>query len=61
MLDVHAKADMVVAAFAQASVLDHFKEIERGIVNTNGLVFFASLIVLFVVLNVMSLESRRYG
>jgi ABC-2 type transport system permease protein len=60
-LDVQAKADMVVSAFAQASVLDHFKEIERGIVNTNGLVFFASLIVLFVVLNVMSLESRRYG
>jgi ABC-2 type transport system permease protein len=61
MLDLRAKADMVVAGFAQASVLDHFKEIERGVVNTNGLVFFASLIVMFVVLNVMSLESRRYG
>ena len=61
LADLRVKADMVVAAFAQASVLDHFKEIERGVVNTNGLVFFASLVVMFVVLNVMSLESRRYG
>lgn len=58
---VRTNADRVVAAFAQASVLDHFKEIERGIVNTNGLVFFASVMVMFVALNVMSLESRRYG
>ncbi len=61
LLDLRAKAEMVVAGFAQASVLDHFKEIERGVVNTNGLVFFATLVVMFVVLNVMSLESRRYG
>jgi ABC-2 type transport system permease protein len=61
LIDIRAKADMVVAGFAQASILDHFKEIERGVVNTTGLVFFASLIVMFVVLNVMSLESRRYG
>jgi len=54
-------AQQVIAAFTQASVLEHFKEIERGVVNTNGLVFFASLVVMFVVLNVMSLESRRYG
>lgn len=59
--DMRARAEFVVAAFAQASVLDHFKEIERGIVNTNGLVFFASIVVMFVVLSVMSLESRRYG
>ncbi|KAA0211157.1 hypothetical protein EDM80_11905 [bacterium] len=58
---MQAVAQHVVAGFSQASVLEHFKEIERGIVNTNGLVFFASIVVLFVVLNVMSLESRRYG
>lgn len=53
--------EFVVGALAQISVLEHFREIERGVVNTNGLVFFASYIVLFVVLNVWSLESRRYS
>jgi ABC-2 type transport system permease protein len=53
--------EAVVAALAQISVLEHFREIERGIVNTNALVFFASYIVLFVLLNVWSLESRRYS
>jgi len=53
--------EMVVAALAQISVLDHFRDIERGIINTNGLVFFAGYIVFFVMLNVWSLESRRYS
>ncbi|MCC6464315.1 MAG: ABC-2 transporter permease [Planctomycetes bacterium] len=53
-------AEGVIAALGQASVLEHFREIERGVVNTNGLVFFASLVVLFVFLNVWSLESRRH-
>ena len=49
-----------VGRITQVSVLDHFREIERGVVYTNGLVFFASVVVLFVLLNVWSLESRRY-
>jgi ABC-2 type transport system permease protein len=53
--------EIVVATLAQISVLDHFRDIERGIVNTNGLVFFAGYIVFFVLLNVWSLESRRYS
>ena len=53
--------EFVVGTLAQISVLEHFREIERGVVNTNGLVFFASYVVLFVVLNVWSLESRRYS
>jgi ABC-2 type transport system permease protein len=53
--------EFVVAALAQVAVLEHFREIERGVVNTNGLVFFAGYVVLFVVLNVWSLESRRYS
>lgn len=55
------KGEAVVTALGQVSVLDHFREIERGVVYTNGLVFFASLVVLFVVLNVWSLESRRHS
>lgn len=55
------QGEAVVAALGQISVLDHFREIERGVVYTNGLVFFASLVVLFVLLNVWSLESRRYS
>jgi hypothetical protein len=51
----------VVAALAQIAVLDHFREIERGVINTNGLVFFAGLVVFFVFLNVWALESRRYS
>ncbi|MBZ0135554.1 MAG: ABC transporter permease [Planctomycetes bacterium] len=53
--------EFVVGALAQVAVLDHFREIQRGVVNTNGLVFFAGYVVLFVVLNVWSLESRRYS
>lgn len=53
--------EAVTAALAQIAVLEHFREIERGVVNTNGLVFFASYVVLFVLLNVWSLESRRYS
>lgn len=55
------QGEAVVAAMGQVSVLDHFREIERGVVYTNGLVFFASLVVLFVLLNVWSLESRRHS
>ncbi len=55
------QGEAVILALAQISVLDHFREIERGVVYTNGLVFFASLVMLFVVLNVWSLESRRYS
>ncbi|MCA8911249.1 MAG: ABC-2 transporter permease [Planctomycetes bacterium] len=53
--------EAMVQALAQVAVLEHFREIQRGVVNTNGLVFFVSLIVLFVFLNVWSLESRRYS
>jgi len=55
------QGEAVTAALAQISVLEHFHEIERGVVNTNGLVFFAGYIVLFVLLNVWSLEARRYS
>lgn len=53
--------EAVVTTLGQISVLDHFGEIQRGVMNTNGLVFFAGLVVLFVLLNVWSLESRRYS
>ena len=58
---VTAQGEAVTAALAQISVLEHFHEIERGVINTNGLVFFAGYVVLFVLLNVWSLESRRYS
>lgn len=51
----------VIASLTQISVLAHFKEIQRGVLNTEGLMFFITLIVLFVLLNVWSLESRRYN
>jgi hypothetical protein len=54
-------ADGILAAVNQINVLEHFREIERGVLSTNAMLLFASLIVFFVVLNVMSLESRRYG
>ncbi|MEZ5992248.1 MAG: ABC transporter permease [Planctomycetota bacterium] len=56
-----AGGEALVQALAQVAVLEHFREIQRGVVNTNGLVFFVTLIVLFVFLNVWSLESRRYS
>jgi len=58
---VNSGAETVIAALGQVSVLEHFKEIGRGVLTTNSLIFFASYVLLFVVLNVMSLESRRYS
>ncbi|MHC4841417.1 MAG: ABC-2 transporter permease [Planctomycetota bacterium] len=61
VLQKNVVTDGVAAALSQISVLAHFKEIQRGVLNTEGLMFFISLIVLFVMLNVWSLESRRYN
>ncbi|MDH5642305.1 MAG: ABC transporter permease [Nitrospira sp.] len=53
--------ETVIAAISQINVLEHFREIQRGVVNSNGLIFFASYVALFLMLNIWSLESRRFG
>ncbi|MCF6227129.1 MAG: ABC-2 transporter permease [Planctomycetes bacterium] len=61
VLEANIYSEGVIATLSQVSVLAHFNEIQRGVMNTEGLMFFVTLIVLFVLLNVWSLESRRYN
>ena len=42
------------------AVTSHFAEVQRGIIDLRNLVYFVSMTVLFLVLNTLSLEGRRY-
>lgn len=41
-------------------ISSHFEGIQRGVVDTHNLLYFLSMSVLFLVLNTLSLEGRRY-
>ena len=49
-------------SFLQESVSlsGHYDSIQRGVIDAGTVVYFGSMIVLFVVLNTLSLEGRRY-
>ncbi|RKZ09265.1 hypothetical protein DRQ32_08400, partial [bacterium] len=42
------------------AVTSHFSELQRGIVDLRNLFYFASMTGLFLVLNTLSLEGRRF-
>jgi ABC-type transport system involved in multi-copper enzyme maturation permease subunit len=42
------------------AVTSHFSEIQRGIIDLRNLVYFFSMTALFLVLNTLSLDGRRY-
>jgi ABC-2 type transport system permease protein len=42
------------------AVTSHFAEIQRGIIDLRNLVYFFSMTALFLVLNTLSLEGRRF-
>ncbi len=44
----------------EASVLEHFNDFSRGVINTWNLVYYAIVITTFLFLTVRSLESRRW-
>ena len=51
--------DVLVAAIASMSFLTHFDEVTKGVINLRDLVFFASLIVFWLVANVIVVDLKR--
>ncbi|MEJ2291661.1 MAG: Gldg family protein [Deinococcales bacterium] len=51
----------VAAVFRELSTTTHFQSIERGVLDLRDLVFYLSLAGLFLSLNVLSLDSKRWS
>lgn len=51
-----------LGAFLQRHVglMEHFSDIQRGVIDLRNIVYFVSMSALFLVLNTLSLEGRRY-
>ena len=47
--------------FSYLSVLTHFGNIAKGVVDTSDVIYYVSFIVLFLFLNVYAVQSRRYA
>ena len=51
----------VAAVFRELSTTTHFQSIERGVLDLRDLAFYLSLAGLFLTLNVLSLDSKRWS
>ncbi len=51
----------VAAVFNELSTTTHFQSIERGVLDLRDLVFYLSLAGLFLTLNVLSLDAKRWS
>ena len=50
----------VTTVMGYFSVVRHFQDFDRGVIDTSGLIYFASLIAFFVFLTVRSVDSMRW-
>jgi len=61
VLDIGRNASGTVASVLQyLSVIRHYDDFTRGIVDTSGLIYYVSFIFLFVFLTVRSVDSMRW-
>lgn len=61
VLDIGGNAGGGMASVLQYfSVVDHYEDFTRGVVDTSGLIYYASFIFLFVFLTVRSVDSMRW-
>lgn len=51
----------VAAVFRSLSTTTHFASIERGVLDLRDLIYYLSLAALFLTLNVLSLDSKRWS
>ena len=51
--------DVLVDTIASMSFLTHFKAITKGVIDLRDLVFFSSLIVVFLFANVLAVDSKK--
>jgi ABC-2 type transport system permease protein len=42
------------------SLLSHFNNVTRGVIDSRDVVYYASVIVLFLYLNVKNIEARKW-
>ncbi len=50
----------LIEAFTYLGITTHFESISRGVVDSRDIIYYLSLIGLFLFLNVISLESRKW-
>ena len=51
--------DVLVDTIASMSFLTHFKAITKGVIDLRDLVFFSSLIAVFLFANVLAVDSKK--
>ncbi|MDY6912969.1 MAG: ABC transporter permease [Planctomycetota bacterium] len=59
LVAVHGPAPWNIMA-AKLNAMTYFNDFSRGVLDTRGLVFFASITAMFLFLSVKTLESRRW-
>jgi ABC-2 type transport system permease protein len=61
VLDLGRNAEKGVGALlSYLSVVRHYDDFTRGVVDTTGLIYYASFMVLFIFLTVRSVDSMRW-
>jgi ABC-2 type transport system permease protein len=50
----------VGSIFSYASVLNHFQSFNQGVIQSNDVVYYVTLILAGIILSTLSLQSRRY-
>jgi ABC-2 type transport system permease protein len=55
------KTDPVSEALAYLSIMEHFDNLARGVLDTRDVVYYLSFIVLFLFLSLRALESEKIG
>jgi ABC-2 type transport system permease protein len=61
VLDIGRNASGAVASvLSYLSVIRHYEDFTRGVIDTSGLIYYASFIFLFVFLTVRSVDSMRW-
>jgi ABC-2 type transport system permease protein len=51
---------VVGAVLHYLSVIRHYEDFTRGVIDTSSLIYYASFIVLFIFLTVRSVDSMRW-
>jgi len=61
VLDLGRNSDSIVGTvLAYLSVVRHFDDFTHGVIDTTGLIYYASFVILFVFLTVRSVDSMRW-
>ena len=58
---IGAFADNISTVMAAVDVGVRFDSIERGVIDLRDLLFYVSLTVVFILANVISIDSKRWG